>query len=131
MSKSSLGSASAAMMSLFLLSACAEETTNTNDITPATSAGESQVEKSVVEKGQESSGQDSVMDQPVDFSSPESVEKSLETIRQQAGEKEASSVTNAIGHMMVYDLSVNRNKDKLYKKLNGKTPNQILAMAQR
>jgi len=71
------------------------------------------------------------MDQPVDFSSPESVEKTMENIRQQAGEKEASGVSSAIGYMVVYDLSVNRNKEKLYKKLDGKTPNQIIAMAQR
>ena len=55
----------------------------------------------------------------------------MENIRQQAGEKEASGVSSAIGYMVVYDLSVKRNKKKLYEKLDGKTPNQIIAMAQR
>jgi len=118
MSKSVLTSVSVAMVSLFLVAACAEEDADTKNV-------------SAVTANSESTKTDSVMDQPVDFSSPESVEKTLEDIRQQVGEKEASSVSSAIGHMVVYDLSVNRNKKKLYKKLDGKTPNQIIAMAQR
>ena len=118
MSKSALTSVSVAMVSLFLVAACAEDNTDTKSVSVATENSESAVN-------------DSVMDQPVDFSSPESVEKTMENIRQQAGEKEASGVSNAIGYMVVYDLSVNRNKEKLYKKLDGKTPNQIIAMAQR
>ena len=118
MSKFVLTTASAVIVSLFLLAACTENNTDTKSISTATSESEHGVGNSI-------------MDQPVDFSSPESVEKSLENIRQQAGEKEASSVSSAIGHMVVYDLSVNRNKKKLYEKLDGKTPNEILVMAQR
>ena len=118
MSKFVFTTASAAMVSLFLLAACTEENTDTKSISTATSENEHSLG-------------DSVMDQPVDFSSPESVEITLDNIRQKAGEKEASSVSSAIGHMVVYDLSVNRNKKKLYEKLDGKTPNEILAMAQR
>lgn len=118
MSKSALTSVSAAMVSLFLVAACAEDNTDTKSVSATT-------------ENSESAGSDSIMDQPVDFSSPESVEKTLENIRQQAGEKESSGVSSAIGYMVVYDLSVKRNKKKLYEKLDGKTPNQIIAMAQR
>jgi hypothetical protein len=55
----------------------------------------------------------------------------MDKIKQDAGEEAASRVKNAIDYMVVYDLSVGRDREKLYKKLNGKTPNQILAMTGR
>lgn len=70
-----------------------------------------------------------IMDQAVNFSTPEDIEKSLKSIEDEAGSAMAGQVKNAIDYMLVYDLSVNRNKAKLYKKLDGKTPNEILAMA--
>ena len=141
MRKPVLTSASAAVVSLFLLTACAEEGAEMDiaspgatatESAPAEPATESSPAESVAETdAQISDSQVSIMDQPVDFSSPENVEKTLEAIRQQAGEKEASSVNNAIGYLMVYDLSVNRDKNKLYEKLNGKTAKEILALARR
>ena len=72
-----------------------------------------------------------VMGQPVDFSTPENVTASLDAIQKGAGDEAFSRVESAIDYMLVYDLSVGRNKQKLYEKLNGKTPNQILAMTNR
>lgn len=74
---------------------------------------------------------EAIMGQPVDFSSPESISDSIEAIQQEAGDEAASRVESAIEYLLVYDLSVARNKQNLYAKLNGKTPNQILAMTNR
>ena len=127
MPKFVLTSVSTALVTLFLSTAFAEESTDTETASPGTPATEP-VAETAVETGDR---QNSIMDQPVDFSSPENVEKTLAAIRQQAGEKAAGRVNNAIGYLIVYDLSVKRDKDKLYKKLNGKTPNEILALVRR
>lgn len=73
----------------------------------------------------------SVMDMPVNFSTPEDVEKSIEKVRQEAGEIEAIKLTNALGYILAYDLSFARDKEKMYKKLNGRTPNAIIAKMKR
>ena len=114
MSKFTLNSVTAAMLSLFLITACADESADDKGSVSATSAP-----------------QKTVMDQPVDFSSPENVEKSLEDIRQQAGERSVKKLTSAMDYMIFYDLEVKRDKDTLHKKLDGKTPNEIIAMVQR
>lgn len=72
-----------------------------------------------------------IMSKPVDFSSPENVTASFQAIQKEAGDEASSRVKNAINYMLVYDLSVGRNKQKLYEKLNGKTPNEIMAMTGR
>jgi hypothetical protein len=76
-------------------------------------------------------GEVSVMDQPVNFSTPEDVEKSMELVREQAGEPAARELKNAMGYILAYDLSLGNNKEKMYKKLNGKTPNEIIARMKR
>ena len=72
-----------------------------------------------------------IMSKPVDFSTSENVASSIAAIKDEAGEQAASRIESAIDYMLVYDLSVNRNKQKLYAKLNGKTPNEIMAMTGR
>lgn len=76
-------------------------------------------------------GEVSVMDQPVDFSTPEAVEESIEKVRQEAGDDDALKLKNALGYILAYDLSFARDKEKMYKKLNGRTPNAIIAKAKR
>ena len=75
--------------------------------------------------------QTSVMDLPVDFSTPEKVEESIEKVRQQAGDGEARELSNALGYILAYDLSVGGKKEKMYKKLDGRTPNDIIAKMKR
>ena len=73
-------------------------------------------------------GQGSVMNQPVDFSSQEEVNKSIERVRQQAGNTEADELNKALGVILTQDMSLRQDKDRLFRKLNGKTPNEIIAM---
>ena len=76
-------------------------------------------------------GEVSVMDMPVNFSTPQDVEESIEKVRLEAGEAEALRLENALGYILAYDLSLERDKDKMYKKLNGRTPNAIIAKMKR
>jgi hypothetical protein len=83
-------------------------------------------------EGEETDGkQVSVMDLPVNFSTPEDVEKSLQLIKEESGERSSTAVKNAMKHILYYDLGLGHDKEKMYKKLNGKTPNEIIAMMRR
>ena len=87
-------------------------------------------ETSVV--GEETDGkQVSVMDLPVNFSTSEDVEKSLQLIKEESGERSLYALKNAMGYILYYDLGLGHDKEKMYKKLNGKTPNEIIAMMRR
>ena len=112
---------SAGTMALFLVTASAEESETANS-TVATKSGLSS------EKVAESNNQnDSLMNQPVNFSTPEDVEKTLQNIREKEGDKAYKQVKDAMQYIMYYDLSLRNDKEKLYMKLDGKTPEQIIA----
>ena len=64
-------------------------------------------------------------------STPEDVEKTLQNIREKAGDKAYNQLKNTIQYLLFYDLSVANNKQKLYKKLDGRTPEQIIAKMKR
>jgi hypothetical protein len=86
----------------------------------------------VTEKpGKPAAPQASIMDQPVDFTTPEKVQKSLQAVRAQAGDAAARDLKNALQYILTYDLSIGRDQAKLYKKLNGRTPRQIIAKMKR
>jgi succinate dehydrogenase/fumarate reductase flavoprotein subunit len=111
-------------MALFLVTACAEEGKDTGSTTARTSTDK--------EKATDSGNQaHSLMNQPVNFSTPEDVEKTLQNIREKEGGKAYNQLKNAMQYLMVYDLSVGNNEEKLYKKLNGRTPEQIIAKMKR
>lgn len=105
---------------LFFVTACAEE--NPTDNTAAKQTDQS------VQAGNNSDQTQGIMDQPVDFSTPEAFEESMQRITEQGGEKSRKSVENAMKYIMYYDIYVSGDEAKLHKKLNGKTPNQIIAM---
>ena len=66
------------------------------------------------------------MDIPVDGSSLEAFEKSLETIKSKAEKSEYDTLTGAIDYLMVYDIGARRDKAKLAKRLDGLTGEQIV-----
>ncbi len=109
---------------LFLMTACSEDSKNTNTAT--------QPEASSTEVAVNTGGQDdSILDQPVNFSTPEEVEKTLKNIREQAGDGAYNNLNGAMQYMLAYDLGVGHNKAKLHKKLDGKTPREILSSIKR
>ena len=126
MFKKLLTAASIVTITLFLLPACAKK-----DNVPETTADSGQTTDasapmSVNQKTH--GGQGSVMDQPVNFSSQNEVNKSIEKVRQQAGDAEANELNKALGVILTQDMSLRQDKDRLFRKLNGKTPNEIIAM---
>lgn len=142
MYKSPLALVTPALMILLLVTACAEDgmqTTTTEKaeapVTEKTKAPETKKEKAPTEQAiatkvaEKAPDMDApIMNQPVDFSTPESVAKTMQAIREQAGPRAARKIESVMGYMMTYDLAVGRDEAKMYKKLNGKTPKQIIAM---
>ena len=110
-------------MSLTLISAHASNSTDTvaNNESVITS------EQAIDGAGQALS----VMDQPVNFSTPDEVEKSLQKVREQEGDIAYSTLNNAMKYILYYDLSLGGKKENLYGKLDGKTPAQIIDMMKR
>lgn len=67
---------------------------------------------------------------PVDGSSLEAFEQSLEKIREQTTEAEYTTLTNAIDYLLVYDLSARRDREKLAANLDGLTGEEIVDKVQ-
>lgn len=65
---------------------------------------------------------------PFDGDSIESFEESLELIRAETTADEYTTVENALDYLLVYDLGARRNRELLYERLDGKTPNDVLDM---
>ncbi len=105
------------VMTLFMVSACVNEGYGTK------------AESTSVSVAKSATSSHSVMDEPVNFSTPAAVKKSLQQIQQQAGEDEALELDEALQYLLYYDMSVGHNEQALHKKLDGKTPNQIIALA--
>ena len=120
-------------MTLILVPACAEQNADAENVKSTTQTEEtSNVSTEAEAATADADGEQvSVMDLPVDFSSPEKVEESIEKVREQAGDDAARELSNALGYILVYDLSVGANKEKMYKKLNGRTPNAIISKMKR
>ena len=123
MRKTLFTSIMASAIVLFQVSACAE---NSND--PETTTAQVSAPESAGNAGGHST---SIMDQPMDFSTAENAEISLQKVREQEGDRAYKTLNNAMKYVKYYDLSIGNNMEKLYKKLDGKTPNEIIAMMKR
>ena len=56
----------------------------------------------------------------------------LQHLKDDLGQDKAyQNLQAAMQYVLFYDLGVGNDKDKLHKKLNGRTPNQIVSMTQR
>lgn len=80
----------------------------------------------VTDEAEEEVVLDPGMQIPVDGSSVDAFNASLETIKAKAKEPNYVSLENAIQYLLVYDLSANRDMAKLAKNLDGLTGNEIL-----
>lgn len=118
--------ASIITITLFLLPACAKQGDDPEKTASKGQTADASGSLPVTQGTQ--GGQASVMDQPVNFSSQAQVNKSIEKVRQQAGDTEADQLNKALGVILTQDMSLRQDKDRLFRKLNGKTPNEIIAM---
>ena len=50
---------------------------------------------------------------------------------EQEGDKAYTAVKNALDYMLYYDIGLRNDKEKLYQKLDGKTPKEIIVMGRR
>ena len=119
--------ASIVTITLFLLPACAEQGDD-----PEMAAGDNQAtgasgSTSVSQRAP--GGHSAVMNLPVNLSTQKEVDKSIEKVRQQAGDAEADNLERALGVILPQHMSQRQEKVALLKALNGKTPNEIIAMA--
>lgn len=120
---------------MVLLAACSEQdsavapesTKAVSEAAPVTEAPSTQADKVETATPETDENLDMVMDLPVNFSTPEDIEKSIERVRQGAGDKKAKQLSIAMQYILAYDLSLGNNKEKMYQKLNGSTPNEIIA----
>lgn len=120
-------------LTFMIVPACAEQDNATEVVTGTAQTTETQVSTAEVEATEAVSGDEelSVMDLPVNFSTPEDIEKSIEKVKQEAGDGKARTLKNAMKYVLYYDLSLGNDKEKMYKKLNGSTPNEIIAKMKR
>lgn len=120
MSKAFIKSSVIAVCMLFLVTACADEEQQTSSAEiPADPHTQSNASADLAQ---------TIMDQPVDFSNPEAFQESMQKIGEQGGDESRKAVENALKYVMYYDLSLGGDEMKMYEKLDGKTPNQIIAM---
>ena len=140
MPKTLIASLTTGILTMLLVTGCAEDSKDTVSTEPAeTSTAPAKVspapakvspaQAAVKEETADTPAlDDSIMDEPVNFSTPEDVSKTLTNIRQKAGARASRKLDSAMGYIMTYDLGVARDEERMYKKLNGKTPNQIISM---
>lgn len=66
------------------------------------------------------------MDIPLDGSSMEAWNRSMARVRAHTDEASFTTLENAIGYLLTYDLSAKKNMDRLIKNLNGLTGYEIV-----
>ena len=122
---------------MFLLSACTEdkqdiqENKGTSSTSPAIVKNPATVAKVTKKDTNRNNQRKSLMDKPVNFSTPEHVKQTLLDIRDLEGDAEFKQISSAMSYIMQYDLSVGGSKAAMYRKLDGKTPNEIIAKMKR
>ena len=67
---------------------------------------------------------------PLDGSSLEAFNASMEKVKRNTSEKSYTTLFNAIEYLLTYDLSVKRDRELLVKKLDGKNGNEIIEKVQ-
>ena len=122
-----------AILSLSLLSACSNEdsehTTEKSAQVAANGAENETGKKAATEKPEPAAKPDfkasDVMERALDFSSSANTKKSIKAVKVEAGGVEVSELMQALRYLQDTDTSIHHNKKALYKKLHGKSPNQI------
>jgi len=108
---------------LFLV-ACAAPQSKSPEVSDQAVADESQqISEPAVIDTYEGDG----MEIPLDGSSLEAWDASMARVKRHSTEESYTTLKNAIGYLLVYDLEVRRDKEKLVAKLNGLTGYEVVA----
>jgi hypothetical protein len=94
----------------------------TTEVEPAASAPES--------AGSEAAA-DSVMDIPMHGENIEAFNASLERVKAGATEGQYKMLEMALDWLLLYDIGARGNREALYQRLDGKTPNEIIERTRR
>ena len=70
----------------------------------------------------------SIMDIPLDGSSVKAFKASMAAVENDASLGDYNHLKSAVEYLLVFDLSANRDQEKLYANLDGKTPTEVIAM---
>jgi predicted small secreted protein len=73
----------------------------------------------------------SVMDLPMDGTSVEAFDASLERVKSGTSEGEYRQLKMALEWLLLYDIGARGDREALYRRLDGKSPNEIMATAKR
>ena len=110
--------------------AVAQESSSADETTPVSGAEETieTPSEEAAETGQDLSEDraTAIMNEPLDGTTVESFSAGLEKLDEEATEEDYRKVMSALSFLLFYDIAANRDKAKLYSRLNGKTPNEIL-----
>ena len=109
-------------MVLLTLSACTAVAPE-QEQAPAAPATES---AAVTEVSPEETGGPSGLEIPMDGSSLKAFDESLAKVKRTGSETDYTTLENAIDYLLLYDIGVNRDREKLAKKLDGMTGREIL-----
>lgn len=69
-----------------------------------------------------------IMETPLDGTSEDTFTAGLERISKEGSEEDYRNVMSALDFLLFYDIGARRDKARLYSRLNGKTPEQILEL---
>ena len=111
------------MAAIFLVACAAPQSTSPEEPEQAVADASEQVSEPEVVDTYEGDG----MEIPLDGSSLEAFDVSMARIKKHSAESSYITLENAIEYLLVYDLEVRRNKEKLVAKLNGLTGYEIMA----
>ena len=93
-------------------------------------AGCDRKEGPVEEAAEEVTEASPILDAPLDGSSPEAFEAGMEKVAAEATEAELRRVRNALELIRNYDLAIRSNPSLFYSRMNGKTPNEVVKLAE-
>jgi hypothetical protein len=112
---------------LFVLSACATTQPQSASVSKPAAASTSAAAAPVAEAEVADTFEGDGMEIPLDGSSLAAFEASMARVKRHASEDNYITLENAIEYLLVYDLEVKRNKDKLAAKLDGLNGYEVIA----
>lgn len=134
MRKSHLNLLLSGVTAFFLLSACSEETSVSQNDKPKETTEPVKITKTEERSTKTTTNNYemsvSVMNEPVDFSTMENANKTFARIRSEEGDAALKDLKRALRFIRSNDPAAGLSTTATYAILNGKTPNEIINLAQ-
>jgi hypothetical protein len=108
---------------IFLVACAAPQTKSPEESEQAVADASEQISEPEVSDTYEGDG----MEIPLDGSSLEAFDASMARVKRHSTEANYTTLENAIEYLLVYDLEVKRNKEKLVAKLDGLTGKEVVS----